>query len=144
MSQDKNRAMHTAEHVLNQTMVRLVGCGRAFSTHINPGKSKCDYRMPGPLAPEQARAVEDAVNAVLAQHLPVTEELMPREEAARLFDLARLPPDAGQTLRIVRVGDYDACPCIGEHVANTAQIGAFRIVSHSFEAGVLRVRFRLG
>jgi Ser-tRNA(Ala) deacylase AlaX len=144
MSQTKDRAMHTAEHVLNQTMVRLLGCGRAFSTHINPGKSKCDYRLDADLTPEQARAVEDGVNAVLARRLPVTEELMPREQAERLFDLARLPPDAGQTLRIVRVGDYDACPCIGEHVANTAEIGAFRLVSHSFEGGVLRVRFRLG
>jgi Ser-tRNA(Ala) deacylase AlaX len=143
MSQPKDRAMHTAEHVLNQTMVRLLGCGRAFSTHINPGKSKCDYHMDAPPTAEQAQAVEEGVNAVLARHLPVTEEFMSREEAGRLFDLARLPPDAGRTLRIVRVGDYDACPCIGEHVANTAEIGTFRLVSHSFENGVLRVRFRL-
>jgi len=43
----------------------------------------------------------------------------------------------------VKVGDYDACPCIGPHVLSTSEIGRFRIGSVSFEEGVLRIRFRL-
>ncbi len=68
--------------------------------------------------------MEAEVNAVLARHLDVTALPMPRDEAARRFNLSRLPDSAGDTLRIVYVGDpadpADACPCIGEHVANTA------------------------
>ncbi len=37
--------MHTAEHILNQTMVRMFGCGRSFNSHIERKKSKCDYRV---------------------------------------------------------------------------------------------------
>ena len=41
--------MHTAEHILNQTMLRFFGCGRCFSAHIERKKSKCDYRFERPL-----------------------------------------------------------------------------------------------
>ncbi len=41
--------MHTAEHILNQTMVRIFGCERSFPSHIEKKKSKCDYRFDRPL-----------------------------------------------------------------------------------------------
>lgn len=135
--------MHTAEHVLNSIMVRHFGCERCFSSHINPGKSKCDYHFPRPLQEEERRAVEDAVNAVLRTRTPVSEEYMPREEAAEAFNLSRLPSSTGDMLRIIRIGEYDACPCIGRHAANTADVGAFHIISHEWNDGVLRIRFKL-
>lgn len=48
-------------------------------------------------------------------------------------------------LRIVCVGDYDRCPCIGEHVSNTSEIGRLRIVSTDYDeqTGILRIRFKL-
>jgi Ser-tRNA(Ala) deacylase AlaX len=58
-------------------------------------------------------------------------------------DLSKLPADASETLRIVRVGDYDVCACIGTHVENTSEIGRFKIISHTFENGTLRLRFKL-
>jgi Ser-tRNA(Ala) deacylase AlaX len=75
--------------------------------------------------------------------LPVVEELMSRSEAATLVDLSKLPDDASQTLRVIKVGDYDACACIGQHVTNTSEIGKFEIISHDFENGRWRVRFKL-
>ena len=54
-----------------------------------------------------------------------------------------LPEDASPTLRIVRVGDYDACACIGAHVANTSEIGTFTILSHDYESGRWRVRWKV-
>ncbi|MBG3875996.1 hypothetical protein FVW20_02880 [Desulfovibrio oxamicus] len=143
MSKDEAPRMHTAEHVLNGVMVARHGCGRCFSAHVNPKKSKCDYHFDHPLDDAEARAIEAEVNRVLSGNLPVTAVDMDRTEAASRFDLGRLPDGAGDTLRIVRVGDFDACPCSGAHVANTAEVGAFRIVSHDFENGVLRVRFKL-
>ncbi len=134
--------MHTAEHLLNQAMVRLFGCARAFSSHIERKKSKCDYRFPRDLTAEERSALEAAVNAAARAGLPVTEEFMPREEAARKLDLGRLP-EGPERLRVIRIGDYDACPCIGGHVASTSEIGAFRIISTGFAEGVLRVRFKL-
>lgn len=143
MAKTHDPRMHTAEHILNQTMDRMFGCGRCFSAHIEKKKSKCDYRFERILSQEEERAVEAAVNTVVGEDLPVTEEMMPRAEAENRFNLERLPDAAGEMLRIVRVGGYDACPCIGDHVARTGEIGRFRITSTSHGDGVLRIRYKL-
>jgi misacylated tRNA(Ala) deacylase len=141
---DYDPRMHSAEHILNQTMVRMFNCGRSFSAHVEREKSRCYYHFDHALSSEEVRQIESAVNDVIALDLAVTEEFMDRPEAERQFSLKRLPEDAGESLRIVRIGDYDACPCIGQHVSRTREIGSFEIYSHSFEDGVLKLRFRLG
>ncbi|OGS03145.1 MAG: hypothetical protein A3J70_10710 [Elusimicrobia bacterium RIFCSPHIGHO2_02_FULL_61_10] len=135
--------MHTAEHLLNQAMVRLFGCKRAFSSHIEKKKSKCDYKFDRAITPGETAELEKRVNEIIKADLPVGESFVPKEEAAAKFDLGRLPEGTGETLRVILVGDYDACPCIGPHVKTTSEIGAFKIASSSFENGVLRIRFKL-
>ncbi|MBW2029011.1 MAG: hypothetical protein JRH06_05385 [Deltaproteobacteria bacterium] len=135
--------MHTAEHLLNQTMIRMFGCNRCFSAHIERRKSKCDYDFDRALSEGEEREIERRVNEVIAADLPVTEEFVTREEADKRYDLQRLPRNAGDRIRIVKTGDFDACPCIGPHVSSTGEIGLFLIVSTSFDKGVLRIRFRL-
>ena len=135
--------MHTAEHILNQTMVRLFGCPRSRNAHIERKKSKCDYQLSEAPTAEQMTAVEQQVNDVIDQHLPITIEFMPREEAAHIVDLSKLPADASETLRIVRIGDYDACACIGAHVENTSEIGHFKLLNYDYAEGRLRLRFKL-
>lgn len=135
--------MHTAEHILNQTMVRMFGCPRSKNTHIERKKSKCDYLLEACPTDEQVAAIEAQVNKIIAAALPVTISFVSKEEAASLVDLSKLPEDVSDTLRIVRVGEYDACACIGAHVENSKEIGQFRIISHSFENGIWRVRFKL-
>jgi len=140
---DYHRPMHSAEHILNQTMVRMFGCGRSVNAHIEKKKSKCDYYLPEAPTEEQIAAIQKKVNEVIDRHLPVYEELMSREEAAKVADLSKLSSEASETLRIIRIGDYDACACIGQHVENTSEIGKFEIISHDFENGRWRVRFKL-
>jgi len=135
--------MHTAEHILNATMVRLFGCPRSKNAHIERKKSKCDYLLAEAPSQEQVSQIEYAVNEVISRNLPVTIEFVPREEAAGIVDLSKLPEDVSETLRIVRVGDYDACACIGAHVSNTSEIGTFKILSHDFENGRWRVRWKV-
>ncbi len=135
--------MHSAEHILNQTMVRTFSCGRSFSAHIEKKKSKCDYHFDRSLGDEEIRTIESNVNEVIGRDLPVIEEFLTRDEAARLYSLEKLPESAGERIRIVKVGDYDACPCIGEHVGSTKKIGEFRITSSSHQDGVLRIRFKV-
>ena len=137
--------MHSAEHLLNQAMVRIFGCGRCFSAHINAKKSKCDYHFDRALTPDELETVQGEVNKVIEADLPVNIENMPRDEAQRAFNLERVPGKEDMThFRVVRMGDYDACPCIGEHVSSTGEIGRFRITTAGFENGVLRIRFKLG
>lgn len=135
--------MHTAEHILNQTMVRLFDCPRSRNAHIERKKSKCDYQLSEAPTAEQMATVEQQVNDVIDQHLPITIEFMPREEAAHIVDLSKLPADASETLRIVRIGDYDACACIGAHVENTSEIGHFKLLNYDYAEGRLRLRFKL-
>ena len=135
--------MHTAEHIVNQTMIRLFRSGRCFSAHIERKKSKVDYHFDRPLSREEIEDLEKRVNGLIRADLPILEEFLSRDEAAKQFNLERLPEGTGDRIRIIRIGDYDACPCIGPHVKSTGEIGAFRVVSSTFEEGILRIRYKL-
>ena len=135
--------MHTCEHILNQTMVRMFGCGRSMNAHIEKKKSKCDYLLNEAPSAEQLEQIIAQVNTIISRNLPVTDVIMNRGEAGKIVDLTKLPDDASELLRIVKIGDYDACACIGQHVTNTSEIGQFEIISHDFQDGKWRVRFRL-
>lgn len=135
--------MHSAEHILNGTMVQLIGCKRAVSAHIERKKSKCDYVLDRPLTDEEINAIETHVNEVIDRNLPVTMEYATQDEVKSRFDLERLPDDASEAVRIVHIGDYDECLCVGVHVANTSEIGHFRISSTRYEDGIFRIVFRL-
>jgi len=135
--------MHTTEHILNQTMVRLFKCERSHNAHIERKKSKCDYFLTQPPTSEEINIIENKVNEVIRQNLPVTIEFTDKKEAQKRYNLNKLPLDASETLRIVKIGEYDSCPCIGMHVENTSEIGQFKIISHDYKEGVWRVRFKL-
>ena len=134
---------HSCEHLLNATMVKMFGCPRSRNAHVEKKKSKCDYILDTEPTAEQVAQIEAKVNEEITRNQDVTIEFMDREQAAAIVDLSKLPGDASQTLRIVRIGDYDACACIGAHVRNTSEIGTFKIISHSFENGVWRLRWKV-
>lgn len=135
--------MHTAEHILNSVMDKMYHCGRSFNSHIETKKSKCDYRIRKGLSDKEVRAVERTVNEIIRMNVPVGEELVSRREADKSYFTGKLPDDAGEEIRIIRIGNFDACPCIGQHVSNTSEIGSFYITSADFNEGVLRIRFRI-
>ena len=143
MAKTYHEPMHTAEHILNQTMLQLHTEDRSFTTHIERKKSKVDYHFNRDLTEEEKQEIELKVNNVINQHLDVNEKFIHIDEAKNKFNLIRLPEDAGDQIRIIQIGDYDSCPCIGQHVNNTSEIGEFKIVSSSFDEGVLRMRFKL-
>ena len=137
--------MHTAEHLLNATMVKTFGCPRSRNAHIERKKSKCDYQLAVCPTQEEIQAIENKVNEVINQNLAVTADFMTQEQAKDIVDLSKLPADASETLRIIRIGDYDACACIGTHVSNTSEVGTFKIISYDYDEDrkTLRLRFKL-
>ena len=135
--------MHTAEHILNQTMIRLFGCERSKNAHIEKKKSKCDYHLVQVPTPEEIIQIENKVNEIISRNLPVYIEFVSRDQVPAEIDLSKLPEDASETLRIVKIGDYDTCACIGQHVTNTSEIGRFKIISTDYENNRLRIRFKL-
>lgn len=134
--------MHTCEHIINRTMINLFGCGRSVSAHIEKKKSKLDYLLETAPTEEDVKRLEEAVNDVIARNLDITTEFITQEEAMGRFDLKRLPDGASEMVRIVKVGDYDECLCIGTHVKNTAEIGTFKVISHDWDEGNKRWRMR--
>lgn len=135
--------MHSAEHILNQTMVRMFKTERSFSNHIERRKSKCDYHFTRNLTEEENQNLQDEINRVINLNLDVSETILNIDEAKNNFKLDRLPENHDDVIRIINIGDYDSCPCSGVHVNNTSEIGEVKIVSSSFNNDVLRIRFKL-
>ncbi len=144
MAKDYYAPMHTTEHILNRTMVRKFNCDRSFSNHIERKKSKCDYVFSRDLTEDEITDIEYKVNKEIAKNHSVTEDFITIEEASRKFNLNRLPDPDIEKVRVVHIGNYDSCLCIGEHVPNTKFIEEkFKIISTSFDNNVLRIRFKL-
>ena len=135
--------MHSAEHLLNQTMDRMFQCGRCFNAHIEKKKSKCDYHFSRPLTRDEIEEIQNRVNEVVRSDVPVSERFVSKTEALNKFNADKLPADVGDSIRVISIGDYDHCLCIGPHVDSTADIGEFKITSTAFEDGVLRIRYKL-
>lgn len=134
---------HTAEHLLNQTMGRMFGCERSKNAHIERKKSKINFILSECPTPDQVVEIENRINELITQDLPVTYEFVTRDNIPEGVKLDKLPEDASETLRLVRIGDYDICPCIGTHVSSTREIGQFKITSTSFNEGSFRIVFKV-
>ena len=136
---------HTAEHLLNQLMIRMFGCERSRNAHIERKKSKISYIIDHKPSRQEEKQIEVEMNRLIDADMEVKYEFVDRDHVPSDIRLDRLPDDASEVLRIVRIGDYDACPCIGKHVRSTSQIGKFELLGtnwdeheHSF-----RIRFKV-
>ena len=136
---------HTAEHLLNQTMIRIFGCERSYNAHVERKKSKMSFYLDHKPSRQEEKEIERQMQQLIDDDLPVNFEFVSRHELPPEVSADRLPQDASDTIRLVRIGDYDVCPCIGRHVRSTAQIGRFEMLGtnwdeheHSF-----RVRFKI-
>lgn len=134
---------HTAEHLLNQTMDRMFHCGRSKNAHIERKKSKINWPLPVAPSEEEVAQIESTINQLIAEDLPVTYEFVTRDNIPAEVPLDKLPEDASETLRLVRIGNYDVCACIGTHVNSTREIGSFRITSTSYTDGVFRIVYKV-
>ncbi|WP_337639267.1 alpha-amylase family glycosyl hydrolase [Prevotella sp.] len=136
---------HTAEHLLNQTMVRLFGCERSSNAHIERKKSKMTFTLDHKPSRKEEKMIEDRMNELIAEDLPVTYEVVDRDHIPADVQIDRLPEDASEQIRLVRIGNYDVCPCIGKHVRSTAQIGKFVMLGTNWDEmkKAFRIRFKI-
>ena len=136
---------HTAEHLLNQLMVRMFGCERSRNAHIERKKSKMTFVIDHKPSRQEEKEIEAEMNRLIEADMPVTYEFVGRDHIPADVKLDRLPEDASETLRLVRIGDYDVCPCIGKHVRSTAQIGKFVMLGTNWDEAShsLRIRFKI-
>ena len=136
---------HTAEHLLNQMMVRMFGCERSFNAHIERKKSKMSFRLDHKPSRQEEKDIQREMGRLIDEDLPVTFEYVTQDELPEGISLDRLPDAVSDTIRLVRIGDYDVCPCIGKHVRSTSQIGRFEMLGTNWDEHehVFRVRFKV-
>ena len=156
-NKDEFPPAHTAEHLLNQVMVRMFGCERSGNAHVERKKSKITWMIDHKPDRKEEQAIERQMNELIAEDLPVTFQFVTRAELeGMVFDaepgspesrisLDRLPADVSETIRLVRIGHFDVCPCIGKHVRSTGQIGRFEMLGTNWdqEKHAFRIRYKV-
>lgn len=138
--------MHTAEHLLNQTMGRMFGCERSRNAHIERKKSKISFILSQEPDEATVQQIVDRMNELIKADLPVTYDFVRANELPEGVATDRLPEGASELLRLVRIGNYDQCLCIGSHVERTSELGEFILLGTNWDAEKhsFRVRFKLG
>ena len=136
---------HTAEHLLNQVMKRMFGAERSNNAHIERKKSKMTFIIDHKPDRKEEKAIADEMNRLIEDDLPVTFEMDDRNSIPKGVDVDKPPNDASDMLRLVRIGDFDVCLCIGKHVRSTAQIGRFEMLGTNWdeEKHAFRIRFKV-
>lgn len=136
---------HTAEHLLNQVMIRLFGCERSYNAHIERKKSKMSFHVDHKPTRQEEKEIEREMQRLIVEDLPVTFEVVPLSELPEGIRADRLPEGVSDSIRLVRIGDYDVCPCIGKHVRSTSQIGRFEMLGTNWDEQehAFRVRFKI-
>jgi threonine and alanyine tRNA ligase second additional domain protein len=136
---------HTAEHLLNQVMIRMFGTERSSNAHIERKKSKMTFILDHKPDRKEEKAIEAEMNRLITEDLPVTYEMVDRNNIPDGVSVDKLPEDASEMLRLVRIDDFDVCLCIGKHVRSTAQIGRFEMLGTNWdeEKHAFRIRFKV-
>jgi len=144
-NKDEFPPAHTAEHLLNQVMLQLFGCERSTNAHIERHKSKMSFVLDHKPTRQEEKQIEQRMNEQIEADLPVTYELVNRYQLPDDVDVDRLPADSSDVIRLVRIGNFDVCPCIGKHVRSTSQIGKFVMLGTNWDENTrtFRVRFKI-
>ena len=132
-NKDEFAPAHTAEHLLNQTMIRMFGCKRSTNAHVERKKSKITYILERKPSRKDEKEIERRMNELIGEDLPVRYKYVTRQDIPDGVELTNLPDNTSETIRLVYIGDYDVCPCIGKHVRSTAQIGRFELLGTNWD-----------
>jgi alanyl-tRNA synthetase len=130
---------HTATHLLHAALRGRLGTHvRQAGSAVRPDKLRFDFTHGAPLTPEEVRGIERDVNDWIKESRHVRAMQMERAEAERLGAMALFGEKYGEWVRVVEVEDVSRELCGGTHVANTGEVGIFKIVSEGSSAANVR------
>jgi alanyl-tRNA synthetase len=130
---------HTATHLLHAALRERLGTHvRQAGSAVRPDKLRFDFTHGAALSPEELRDVEDQVNEWVKASRPVRWLNMERAEAERLGAMALFGEKYGEWVRVVEVDGVSRELCGGTHVANTAEVGIFKLASEGSSAANVR------
>jgi len=130
---------HTATHLLHAALRERLGDHvRQAGSAVRPDKLRFDFTHGQALAAEDLVAIEDRVNEWIKASRPVRWLEMERGEAEALGAMALFGEKYGEWVRVVEVDGVSRELCGGTHVANTAEVGIFKISSEGSSAANVR------
>ena len=137
---------HSATHLVQKALREVLGDHvQQAGSYVDEERLRFDFSHFSAMSEEALKKVEDLVNKKIAEAIPVVTEIMSLEDAKKTGAMALFGEKYGESVRVVKMGDFSTELCGGTHVANTSEIVTFKILSESgVSAGVRRIEALTG
>jgi len=125
-------ANHTATHLIHYCLRKISNNqARQAGSYVGPDRLRFDFIYPGEINQNTIEKLESQVNEIIFENHPVNVSQMSYQQAISNGAVALFTEKYGETVRVVKTGDFHSELCGGTHVSSTSEIGIFKIISFS-------------
>ena len=135
--------LHTVTHILNHALKEILHDNNISQkgSNITPERLRFDFNFPRKLTDEEIKKIEDWVNKIINENLPVKKEEMSLDKALKLGARGEFGAKYPGIVSVYKIGNISKEICAGPHVKNTKEIGKFKIIKEeSSSAGIRRIK----